>query len=230
MTVVLSLLTADGVVIASDSEITEADRGLTYPAQKLHELGDRAAWGGSGSRAVLGDIERCFAEEATAIVEAPVVTHAMQERVVPILQHHYEHFIPQIPGSDAASTPAAYVLAAGYTDRPWIVEVRPDGMASHYEDIGFHAIGSGAAMAQQAGTLLSHFQVTERSLDHGVVAAVRVLDALRITAPSVGGPIDVCRIDADGAHHLDEGEVEEVRGHVARWREQEEKVLDDLFS
>ena len=230
MTVVLSLLTQDGVVIASDSEITEADRGLTYPAQKLHDLGDRAAWGGSGSRAVLGDIERCFDEEATAIVEAPVITHAMQERVVPILQHHYRHFIPEIPGSDAASTPAAYVLAAGFTDRPWIVEVRPDGMASHYEDIGFHAIGSGAPMAQQAGTLLSHFQVTERSLDHGVVAAVRVLDALRITAPSVGGPIDVCRIDAEGAHHLDEAEVDEVRGHVARWRDLEQKVLDDLFS
>ena len=71
--------------------------------------------------------------------------------------------------------PAAYVLAAGFTDRPWIIEVRPDGMASHFEDVGFHAIGSGAAMARQAGTLLSHFRVTERSLDHGVAAAVRVL-------------------------------------------------------
>jgi 20S proteasome alpha/beta subunit len=230
MTVVLSLLTRDGVVIASDSEITEADRGLSFPAQKLHDLGDRAAWGGSGSRAVLGDVQRCFTEEAAAIVEAPVITHAMQERMVPILRHHYEHFIADIPGSDVAESPAAYVLAAGYTDRPWIVEVRPDGMASHFEDVGFHAIGSGAAMAQQAGTLLSHFRVTERSMDHGVVAAVRVLDSLRITAPKVGGPIDVCRIDAEGARHLDEDEVEEVRGQVRRWCELEDATFDDLFT
>ena len=230
MTVVLSLLTADGVVIASDSEITEADRGLSFPAQKLHDLGDRAAWGGSGSRAVLGDVERCFSEEAAAIVEAPVITHAMQERVVPILRHHYEHFIPEIPGSDVAESPAAYVLAAGYTDRPWIIEVGPDGSSSHFEDVGFHAIGSGAAMAQQAGTLLSHFRVTERSMDHGVAAAVRVLDSLRITAPKVGGPIDLCRIDEDGARHLDESEIEEVRAQVRRWRELEEKAFDDVMS
>jgi len=230
MTVVLSLMTADGVVIASDSEITEADRGLSFPAQKLHDLGDHAAWGGSGSRAVLGDVQRCFTEEAAAIVEAPVITHAMQERVVPILRHHYDHFIPEIPGSDRAESPAAYVLAAGYTDRPWIIEVGPDGTASHYEDVGFHAIGSGAAMARQAGTLLSHFRVTERSLDHGVAAAVRVLDSLRITAPKVGGPIDVCRINEDGAHHLEEPEVEDVRERIRDWRDQEQKAFDDLFA
>ena len=230
MTVVLSLLTADGVVLASDSEITEADRGLSFPAQKLHDLGDRAAWGGSGARAVLGDVERCFSDEAAAIVEAPVITHAMQERVVPILRHHYDHYIADIPGSEVDESPAAYVLAAGFTDRPWIIEVRPDGMASHFEDVGFHAIGSGAAMARQAGTLLSHFRVTERSLDHGVAAAVRVLDSLRVTAPKVGGPIDVCRIDEEGAHHLDESEVEEVRERVRRWRELENKAFDDLFS
>ena len=230
MTVVLSLLTDEGVVIASDSEITEADRGLSFPAQKLHDLGDHAAWGGSGARAVLGDIERCFDAEASAIVEAPSITRAMQERIVPILRHHYEHFIPEIPGSDVAESPAAYVLAAGYTsDAPWIVEVRPDGMVSHYEDVGFHAIGSGAAMAQQAGTLMAHFRVTERSLDHGVLAAVRVIDSLRITAPKVGGPIDVCRIDAEGAHHLDEDEVRQVREQVDRWREREQELLDQIL-
>ena len=51
MTVVLALRCADGIVMASDSQITDGGRGLTYPAQKLHPLGKHAAWGGSGSRA-----------------------------------------------------------------------------------------------------------------------------------------------------------------------------------
>ncbi|HEX6235857.1 MAG TPA: hypothetical protein VFZ68_01615, partial [Acidimicrobiales bacterium] len=64
-----------------------------------------------------------------------------------------------------------------------------------YEDIGFHAIGSGAPMAQQAGALLAHFRMTERPVAYGVVVAQRVLDALSYTSPSVGGPLPC------GAHH-----------------------------
>lgn len=52
MTVVLALRCADGIVLGSDSQITDSARGLSYPAQKLHPFGDTAAWGGSGSRAV----------------------------------------------------------------------------------------------------------------------------------------------------------------------------------
>jgi len=70
MTVVLALRCADGVVMASDSQITDSARGLSYPAQKLHTLGSHAAWGGSGSRAVLYDVEQIFnTEEVRAQVK-----------------------------------------------------------------------------------------------------------------------------------------------------------------
>ena len=42
VTVVLALRCADGLVIASDSQITDPGRGLSYPAQKLHPLGKRS--------------------------------------------------------------------------------------------------------------------------------------------------------------------------------------------
>ena len=70
MTVVLALRCADGLVLASDSQITDPGRGLSYPAQKLHRLGKHAAWGGSGSRAVLYDLEQRFDSEPDAIIEA----------------------------------------------------------------------------------------------------------------------------------------------------------------
>lgn len=77
MTVVLAVKCANGIVLASDSQITDPGRGLTYPAQKLHPLGASAAWGGSGSRAVLYDVEQLFSEEADAIVEAKDIGHAI---------------------------------------------------------------------------------------------------------------------------------------------------------
>jgi len=43
MTVVRALRCADGVVLGSDSQITDGARGLSYPAQKLHPFGDNAA-------------------------------------------------------------------------------------------------------------------------------------------------------------------------------------------
>jgi 20S proteasome alpha/beta subunit len=232
MTVVLALRCADGLVLAADSQITDADRGLSYPARKLHPLGDRAAWGGSGARAVLSELEGMFDKHPATVVEAGDVGHGLQDCVVPVLRRHYASFIAEVPGQDkGGATPATYVLAAGYTgDEQFIVDVDPHGLIGRYEEVGFHAVGSGAAMAQQAAALLAQYRMTERSVEHGVLAAVRVLDALDRTSPSVGGPMNVCRITPEGAHHLDEKEIEQCRDRVRRWVELEQRALDELSS
>ena len=232
MTVVLAVRCADGLVLGADSQITDSDRGLSYPATKLHALGDHAAWGGSGSRAVLTELEGMFDANPASVVEAADVSHALQEAVLPVLKRHYATFIPEIPGKPAGgATPATYVLAAGYAGgSPFILDVDPHGLIGRYEVTGFHAIGSGAAMAQQAGALLAQYRMTERSVDHGVVAVMRVLDALDRTSPSIGGPMNLCRMTPDGARHLDEKEIEQARERVRRWVELEQRALDELFS
>ena len=99
------------------------------------------------------------------------------------------------------------MLAAGYAgDVPFIVDLDPNGLVGHHEETGFQAVGSGAPMAQQAHALLSHFRMTERNIDYGMVAALRVLDALDASSPSVGGPMDICRITPDEAKHLNPDE------------------------
>lgn len=232
MTVVLALKCADGIVLAADSQITDSARGLSYPAQKLHPLGATAAWGGSGARSALVDVKELFDANPASVLAAENLGHALQEQVLPVLRHHYAHFIEKVPGeSGPGGTPATYVLVAGYREdgTPFIADIDPHGLVGRYEETGFHAIGSGSAMAQQAGVLLAHFRMTERDVDHGVVAAVRVLDALRITSPSVGGPVDVYRMTPDGAHGLDTTEIDRARERVRRWEDLEEKVLDELF-
>ncbi|MEX2673127.1 MAG: hypothetical protein WD294_13570 [Phycisphaeraceae bacterium] len=230
MTVVLAIRCADGLVLAADTQITDKDRGMSYPGRKLHPLGKYGAWGGSGARSVLLDYEHHFNDASEAILASDDVGRALQQRALPIMQYHYDHFIENVPGEASAGTPSAYLLAAGYThDQSWIVEINPNGMVNHYEDIGFHAIGSGAPMAQQAGALLAHFRMVERAVDYGVVAAVRVLSALSQTSPSVGGALDVCRITPEGAKHLSEKELETVHKQAAKWRTIEQQALDSLF-
>ena len=46
---------------------------------------------------------------------------------------------------------------------------------------------------------------------YGVLAVVRVLDALTVSQPMVGGPLNLVRITPDGAHHLEDDEIEAVR-------------------
>jgi len=230
MTVVLSIMCADGVVIAADSQITDSDRGISFPGQKLHHLGKHAAWAGSGARGVLTDVERDLHAASKEVLASEQVSHALQEVALPILRHHYENFIEEIPGEDNQGTPSAYMLAAGYSrDEPFIVEINPNGMVSRYEDIGFHAIGSGAPQAQQAGALLAHFRMVDRPVDYGVLGAVRVIEALSITSPSVGLEINVARITPDGAHHLDDDEIDAVRENVKRWIKAEHELLDGLL-
>ena len=155
----------------------------------------------------------------------------LQEKVLPLLRHHDENFIERVPGEPSSgATPATYVLTAGYAQgAPFIVDIDPHGLIGRYEEVGFHAIGSGSAMAQQAGALLAHFQMPERDVDHGVLAAVRVLDTLRITSPSIGGPVDVYRLTPEQAVALSEDDIEQVRKRVRRWNELEGEVLDRLF-
>lgn len=230
MTVVLATVCRDGVVLGSDSQITDKGRGMTYPAEKIHPLGELAAWGGSGARSVLADVERCFNEHSAAILAAPDIGRALQEKVIPILRHHYDTFIPDVPGDEGGGTPAAYVMAAGWRDgKPWILEITPSGMIGHYADIGFHALGSGAPMAQQASSLLSHFHFAERSLRFGCAAVLRVLQALDFTSASVGDPFSLCRIDAEGAHHLTDKEIEQVSKDVRRWEDAEQAVIAEIF-
>jgi 20S proteasome alpha/beta subunit len=230
MTVVLAIKCANGIAMGSDSQITDPGRGMSYPAQKLHAMGSHAAWGGSGSRAVLYDVEQILDAEAQAVVEAKNLGHALQERVVPVLKHHYDNFIAEVPGQESAGTPATYILAAGYADDvPFIVDLDPNGLIGHHEETGFQAVGSGAAMAQQAHALLTHFKMSDRDVDYGLVAALRVLDALDASSPSVGGPMDLCRITPDGAEHLSDKQVRTVRGQVDRWVKLEREALDGLL-
>jgi proteasome beta subunit len=230
VTVVIALRCEDGLVLGSDTQVTESDRGMSYPARKLHLLGEQAAWGGSGARSVLHDLEVIFEDEAAQIIGAPDVAHALQERMVPVLRRHYDLFIPEIPGGEVEGTPSAYLLAAGYArDEPFIVKVDPSGLVGRYEEVGFHAIGSGAPMAQQAGALIGHYRMAERNVDYGVLAVVRVLEALRISQPMVGGPLNLVRITPDGAEFLDEDTIEGAREQVDRWEREDQRTLDRLF-
>jgi 20S proteasome alpha/beta subunit len=73
VTVILAIMCADGVVIAADSQITDSDRDMSFPGQKLHHPGDHAAWVGSGARGVLTDLEKALDEVIDAARQGTMI-------------------------------------------------------------------------------------------------------------------------------------------------------------
>lgn len=63
----------------------------------------------------------------------------------------------------------------------------------------------------------------------GCAAVLRVLQALDLTSASVGKPFSLCRIDAKGAHHLSDKEIEDVSKVVRQWEKAEQDVIAKLF-
>jgi hypothetical protein len=113
MTVVLAIRCDDGLVMGADTQITDSDRGMSYPARKLHLLGEHAAWGGSGARAVLGDLVDDFDDAAGTIVEAPDISRALQDRILPVLRPG--RCSPTSAWSSAPSTTGWWWLSASST-------------------------------------------------------------------------------------------------------------------
>ena len=121
---------------------------------------------------MLYDVEQIFNAEADAVVEAKNIGHACRTGAAGA-QTSLRELHPGRAGAGSGRHARHLRLAAGYTgDVPFIVDLDPNGLIGHHEEIGFQAVGSGAPMAQQAHALLAHFRMTERDVDYGVVAAL----------------------------------------------------------
>lgn len=231
MTVVFALHTRDGMVVGADSQATERDRDLTYPVDKIHPLGDRGAWGGRGSRAVLLDVRERLVSTASEILDGGHLGHGLQDQVRPIFQHHYDAYIADVPGDTSeVQAPQVNLLVAAYDNdhQPWIVEVDPHCVIRRYEDVGFHAVGGGAVLAEQAAALITHFGVRELPLRHGLLVALRVLRSVSQVSLTVGGPANLWTVTPDGAARLSPEELERLDGDLERWRALEREGLDQV--
>lgn len=232
MTLIIALRCTDGVIMASDSQSTEEAGNIGYPVPKIFELIPRAVWGGSGSGQIIRELRQQFDSVRDQLEASPAIAQSLVSVVKPVLQAHYNNFIPNVPGL-APGSPATGVLAAGYSkdSGAWIVEVDPRCQYTHYDELGFHAIGSAAGFAQLANALMAHFEPKNRPLSHGMLVAYRVMDAaIETSGFGVGPPIQMWVVDAKGARELAKEELDEVQSNVGGWKELETNALDELLT
>lgn len=213
------------MILASDSQSTEASGNVKSSVEKIRPLTDFSVWGASGMGQISADLEKQlqgFKEE-----HPDFMAQSLASKINPVLNRHYSNFIANVPGVPPAS-PATSVLACGMSLEygPWIVEVDPHCQYSRYDSKGYHAIGSGAEAAQYAISVLSHFSVKDNPIEYGKVVACRVMDTIIDTAAYyVGHPVRIWTIDQTGRTLLDDTEMQRLREAVEAWKELEKDTL-----
>lgn len=232
----MALRCADGVLMASDSQGTEGYGSpftqVSLEVQKIFPLTSRAVWGAAGQGQVMRDLQKESSVSSDVLESSPDIRESMLSIVRPIFKRHYDAYLQPPPGI-ASNPPASTVLSCGLHEdgSPWILEIEYNCQCSFYEELGFHAIGSGAPFAQLANGLLSHFEVRDRPLEHGKVVAYRVMDiAINTSAYGIGPPIKMWTVDKEGVHELSDDELAAVRTGVGLWQSLEVETLDQVFS
>lgn len=229
MTLVLAIPASDGVVMASDGQVTT---GLVRaPGKKIFPLGSRAAWAAAGELALIQRV----AERLQGLPEGRSLTRLRDEigqivkqSITELIQLDFRaSFFAQDPETLLKLHPADFVFAE-FDQGPLILHITVDGVPEWINEAPF-AAGSGDLFAY---ALLRKYQGRNISLERAQVLAYKVMEeAIAVDAYGLGPPIDVWQITAAGIRNLSEAEKEGLRAAAQKLREAEIGLLlnGDIF-
>lgn len=237
MTLVLALHSTEGIVLASDSQVTFTTSGQ-HVRSDMHKIQcpwKNVAWARPGTSASSSEWRKVTTGSSRGLTHSPEevrptlskqltdeVTHVLR----PLVVEQYLN-VPDRPWN------TDFLFAGFAQGNPFIVTVETNLVDTDHMPTGFCAIGSGDIFAY-AG--LSHFEVRERSLLEAKLIAHRVLsDAIKVAAFGLSGPVEMIELalEGDGLHcdgkKLDEADVKEIEDTVEAWKLGEAGFLTEFI-
>ena len=217
MTLILAIPAIDGVVLASDGQVTT---GLVRaPGKKIHSLNTTAAWAASGELAVIQRVS----ERLGALPLRPLahlrdeLGQVVKQCITEIINLDFRAgFFAQDPESLLKLHPADFVFAE-FAGGPQILHITVDGVPEWIE--GPFASGSGDLFAY---ALLRKYQGRNLSLRQANILAYKVMEeAVSVDAYGLGPPIDVWDVTSRGAINLDEEAITTLAAAAGNLREKE---------
>lgn len=229
MTVVVGFVGADGVVMASDSEATEADH-TRFDASKIWTCHDLLL-GYSGNTAVEVPLAEAFERELATLEDRSRkgCAECLQEAAHAVLDRIYRLYLPRPPEGVIASEVAGHLLVAGHDDNGyWLGHLNESAMFT-FAARPFHAIGAGSVGARVANGLLSRYAAAGspvgdlRLIAHRTVAAII---AVLGRGYGIGGDVLMWEsLNGDPFRELGEDELSRVATAVEQWITIEQESL-----
>lgn len=225
MTLVLAIRCREGVVLASDGQVTADTPGqpTRQPRRKLFDVGGRVAWGAAGSTGLQQTLESELAELNGQVADAAKLRQRLAATVIPIQQRAVEQYVAQ-PGT---RPPDLACLFCWCDDRgAWILELPSTG-GDHQLHDSYAAIGTGGIFANFAMASIAHLETAEMTLEQAKMVAYKAIaDAIEVAAVYLGPPIQMYAVTAAGACWIPAGEVDGgLADSVAAWKARQRETL-----
>lgn len=228
MTLVLAIRCRDGVVLASDGQVTAETAGQPTRAagRKLWDFGGRVAWGAAGCAGLQQTLRTELAGLNGQVREPEALRERLASIVIPVQQRAVARYVPH-PGSDPPDL--ACIFCWCDASGAYILEIPRTG-GDHQFHERYCAIGSGDIFARFAMAAIAHLDTTELDLERAKMVAYKAIaDAIEVAAVFLGPPIQLYVVTDGRAEPVPQEEVDAgLADSVDAWMERQRETLGPL--
>lgn len=224
MTLILAIPGKDGIVIASDGQVTY--REVRWPGKKIKQLNDHCLWSAAGELALIQRVEESIQEISNKSQPLTnlrdTLSDIVRQVVTTILQKDFRTQFIQPPNPDLllALHPGDFMFVE-WLGTPKIMHLLSNG-TTEWIDRAF-ACGLGAPFAY---ALLQKYQSVEYNLQQASLLAYKVLEeSIETGAWGLGYPIDIYQITSNGVENLSTEKISALADVSRGLREAEIKLF-----
>jgi len=217
MTIILAFPVKDGLLIASDSQITSGIVRTT--GKKIKKLNDRCLWSASGELALIQRVEENLAGFSTVAQPQPLKT--LRDNLSVKIRECVLAFLNLVGGRPITGD----FIFVEYSNKPGILHITLDGTPEWIVDRPFVS-GLGDVFAYP---LLRKYQglfPDKIDMQKGSLLAFKVIEeVIDVVSVGVGPPIDIWQLTASEIKNLNEAEITAIEDASHGLREAELKLF-----
>jgi 20S proteasome alpha/beta subunit len=224
MTLILAIPATDGLVMASDSQITTGE--VRTPGQKIHRLNDRCLWAGAGELALVQRVEEhleALPRDASLSSLRDQLAAIIKQCVTELTQLDFRlQFLPPDPDRLLQLHYADFIFAEVARRGPELLHISSLGSPEWFQERPL-VLGNGDLFAY---ALLQKYQGRSLSLTKAAILAYKVIEeAIEVGAYGLGPPIDLWETTQTGMRQLAADELAALAAAAHELRGQEIRLL-----
>lgn len=217
MTIILAVPAKDGLVLASDGQITYAD-GIRAVGKKIMQLNTKCLWAASGRGALIQRVQEQLSQFSQKEDSLKAIRDGLSRIITKCVDNLYrlDHQPPQ-----------DNFVFVEYTSEPRILQISVTG-TPEWITTGPFAIGIGrmfahALLQKYASLFPDKIDVQKASL----LAFKIIEEAIQVGAYGLGPPIDIWQLTTNKIKNLTEAEITALEDASRGLREAELKLFLD---
>ena len=223
MTLILAIPATDGLIVASDSQITTGE--VRTPGQKIHRLNDRCLWAGAGELALVQRVGEHFGalpQDAHLSNLRDQLAAMIKQCVTELTQLDFRlQFLPPDPERLLQLHYADFIFAESGRE-PELLHISSLGSPEWFQNQPM-VVGSGDLFAY---ALLQKYQGRSLTPAKAAILAYKVVEeTIEVGAYGLGPPIDVWQTTRAGVKRLAAAELAELAVAAHELREKEIQLL-----